>query len=86
MACFRIRLFFDGPYVVRAAEVSVPRQRHPYGRWQDRILAAYAGYYNELRTHLFVDEDSPDLRPVQQQGQISARLILGGPHQEYCRI
>jgi hypothetical protein len=24
-----------------------------------RILAAYAGYYNELRTHLSLDEDAP---------------------------
>jgi transposase InsO family protein len=30
-----------------------------------RILAAYAGYYNELRMHLCLDKDSPGHRPVQ---------------------
>ena len=51
-----------------------------------QILAAYAGYYNELRTHLFLDKDSPDRRPVQRHGQLSARPILGGLHHEYCRM
>ena len=34
-----------------------------------RILAAYTGYYNELRTHLSVGKDSPRHRPVQRLGQ-----------------
>src|SRR5882724_11507149 len=45
-----------------------------------RILAAYIGYYNELRTHLSLDKDSPAHRPVQRLGQITARPILGGLH------
>ncbi|MPZ36134.1 MAG: hypothetical protein GEV13_35135 [Rhodospirillales bacterium] len=28
-----------------------------------RILAAYAGYYNGFRTHLFLDKDTPSHRP-----------------------
>jgi transposase InsO family protein len=51
-----------------------------------RILAAYNGYYNELRPHLSLEKDSPGHRPVQQLGQLSARPILGGLHHEYCRM
>ena len=50
-----------------------------------RILAAYAGYYNKVRTHLSLFKDSPVQRPVQRSGQISARPILGGLHHQYCR-
>src|SRR6202165_1985069 len=51
-----------------------------------RILAAYTGYYNELRTHLSLDKDSPGHRPVQRYGQLAARPILGGLHHQYCRM
>jgi transposase InsO family protein len=51
-----------------------------------RILADYAGYYNELRTHLSLDKDSPTHRPVQRLGQLAAQPILGGLHHQYCRI
>ena len=51
-----------------------------------RILAAYAGYYNELRTHLSLEKDSPRHRPVQRLGQLAAQPILGGLHHQYCRI
>jgi transposase InsO family protein len=50
-----------------------------------RILAAYSGYFNELRTHLSLDKDSPSYRPVQSYGQLAARPILGGLHHQYCR-
>ena len=51
-----------------------------------QILAAYAGYYNERRTHLSVGKDSPGHRPVQRLGQLPAQPILGGLHHQYCRI
>jgi transposase InsO family protein len=51
-----------------------------------QILAAYAGYYNELRTHLSLDKDSPAHRPIHRYGQIAAWPILGGLHHQYCRI
>jgi transposase InsO family protein len=51
-----------------------------------RILAAYTGYYNELRTHLSLDKDSPGRRPIQRYGQLATRSILGGLHHQYCRI
>src|SRR6267154_4836620 len=41
-----------------------------------RILAAYTGYYNELRTHLSLDKDSPGHRPNQRVGRVAAPPIL----------
>jgi hypothetical protein len=51
-----------------------------------RILAAYTGYYNECRTHLSLDKDTPDHRPIHRLGQLVAQPILGGFHHQYCRI
>jgi transposase InsO family protein len=51
-----------------------------------RILAAYTGYYNELRTHLSLAKDPPAHRPIQRLGQLATRPILGGRHHHYCRI
>jgi transposase InsO family protein len=51
-----------------------------------RVLSAYAGYYNELRTHLSLDKDSPAHRSGQPYGQLATRPILGGLHHEYCRM
>ena len=51
-----------------------------------RLLAAYALYYNDLRTHLSLNKDSPSHRPIRQLGQLAARPILGGLHHEYCRM
>jgi transposase InsO family protein len=51
-----------------------------------RILAAYTGYYNELRTHLALGKDSPAHRPVERLGQLAARPLLGGLHHPYCRM
>jgi transposase InsO family protein len=47
-----------------------------------RVLAAYATYHNDVRTHLTVGKDAP----VQRSGQITARPILGGLHHQYCRM
>ena len=50
-----------------------------------RILAAYMGYYNELRTPLSLEKDSPDHRPIQRLGQVVAPYPRRTSHQ-YCRI
>src|SRR5689334_22447614 len=50
-----------------------------------RLLRSYQQYYNELRTHLSLDKDSPAHRPIQRLGQITPRPILGGLHHGYCR-
>jgi transposase InsO family protein len=36
-----------------------------------RILAAYATYYNDVRTHLSLSKDSPAHRPIHRYGQIA---------------
>ncbi|MGE4078411.1 MAG: transposase [Reyranella sp.] len=51
-----------------------------------QILAAYAAYYNECRTHLSLDKDSPDRRPIRRLSRLVSRPILGGLHHHYCRI
>src|SRR5471032_1127084 len=45
-----------------------------------RILRAYAGYYNNIRTHRSLDKDAPVSRPSQRIGIINSRPILGGLH------
>jgi len=51
-----------------------------------RILAAYTGYYNELRTHLSLSKGSLSHRSIQRFGKIIPRPILGRLHHEYCRM
>ena len=51
-----------------------------------RILAAYAAYYNEVRTHLALGKDAPMSRPVQSTGRIVPTLFLGGLHHHYVRM
>ena len=43
-----------------------------------RVLAAYAAYYNEARTHLALGKDAPLGRAVQRSGVIVAIPILSG--------
>jgi transposase InsO family protein len=51
-----------------------------------RILRAYAGYYNDIRTHRSLDKDASVSRPVQRVGSINSHAILGGLHHHYVRI
>src|SRR4030095_4262298 len=51
-----------------------------------RIVVAYTAYYNECRTHLSLDKDPPDRRPIERLAQLVAQPILGGLHNQYCRI
>ena len=51
-----------------------------------RILAGYAGYYNERRMHLSLGKDASRHRQVQRLGQFAAQPILDGLHHEYCRM
>jgi len=51
-----------------------------------RILRAYAGYYNDIRTHRSLDKDTPVSRLVQRTGFISSHAILGGLHHHYVRV
>jgi transposase InsO family protein len=51
-----------------------------------RLLAAYQEHYNTSRTHLALDKDSPNHRPIQHSGSMSAVPVLGGLHHCYARI
>ena len=51
-----------------------------------RILKAYAGYYNGMRTHLSLGKDAPFPRSIERNGRITSTPILGGLHHRYCRI
>src|SRR5262245_40024409 len=50
-----------------------------------QVLAAYADYYNHLRTHRSLTKDAPLRRIVERLGTITSRPILGGLHHQYCR-
>jgi transposase InsO family protein len=53
-----------------------------------RVLSSYVGYYQRTRTHLSLDKDSPDLRPImpRKMGQVIAISQVGGLHHRYERL
>jgi transposase InsO family protein len=51
-----------------------------------RVLKAYADYYNGDRPHLSLKKDAPNYRPVQRQGFVAARSVLGRLHHCYVRM
>ena len=51
-----------------------------------RLLGAYADYCNADRTHLGLDKDAPDFRPIEAEGEIVSRPVLGGLHHRYGRV
>ena len=52
-----------------------------------RILKSYFSYYHQSRTHLSLDKDAPEFRPVQdlQAGRIIQIREVGGLHHRYER-
>ena len=51
------------------------------------VLTDYIdNYYNVARTHMSLNKDSPVHRPVQTQGKIVSKPILGGLHHVYARV
>jgi len=52
-----------------------------------RILARYFSYYHRARTHLALDKDAPDVRPVElpEVGRIVQIPEVGGLHHRYVR-
>ena len=52
-----------------------------------RILQSYFSYYHRTRTHLSVDKDAPDTRPVQVRatGPVVEIAEVGGLHHRYER-
>jgi len=53
-----------------------------------RILSSYVDYYQRTRTHLSLDKDCPDTRPIQPPRIGSAVAIpqVGGLHHRYERL
>jgi len=48
----------------------------------------YIDYYHRSRTHLSLDKDCPDARPIQppNRGAVIAIARVGGLHQRYERL
>ena len=55
-------------------------ERHLLG-----VLNEYVEYYNEARTHLSLEGNSPEQRQVEVDGDIAATPVLGGLHHRYSR-
>ena len=51
-----------------------------------RILAKYAAYYNDMRTHVSLGKDAPYPRPIERFGDVVAHPILAGLNHRYARI
>jgi hypothetical protein len=49
------------------------------------ILDDYVSYYNKYRTHLGINKDSPEERPVQSEGEIYKVPAVNGLHHVYFR-
>ena len=49
------------------------------------ILSDYISYYNKYRTHLGLNKDSPEERPVQSEGEIYKVSAVNGLHNIYFR-
>ena len=52
-----------------------------------RVLQSYVRYYHRSRTHLSLEKDSPDPRPVEppEKGRVVAIPEVGGLHHRYTR-
>ncbi len=53
-----------------------------------RVLASYADYYNRTRTHLSLEKDAPECRPIHspEQGRVVELERVGGLHHAYVRM
>ncbi|UCF05869.1 MAG: transposase [bacterium] len=53
-----------------------------------RVLKQYFRYYHECRTHLVLEKDCPDTRPIETPdfGPIKDKPMVGGLHHRYYRL
>ena len=53
-----------------------------------RVLSSYFRYYHSTRTHLSLDKDCPESRPIHppEAGKIVAFPEVGGLHNRYERL
>jgi hypothetical protein len=66
----------------RATHLLVLSERHLH-----RILTRYFVYYHRARTHLGLQKDAPDVRPIERPevGQVVQIPEVGGLHHRYIR-
>jgi len=57
-------------------------EKHLYNVLHEYIFE----YYNVSRTHMSLDKDSPEHRPIQKDGKMVKKPILGGLHHVYSRV
>ena len=62
--------------------VIVSNERSLYGH-----LTIFTEYYHRNRTHLALEKDTPESRPIQpsESGRIVSSRVLGGLHHRYER-
>ena len=53
-----------------------------------RVMSSYVDYYQRARTHLSLDKDCPDPRPIMPRkfGKVVAVPQVGGLHRRYERL
>jgi putative transposase len=53
-----------------------------------RVISSYVDYYQRTRTHLSLDKDCPDSRPIMPRriGKVVAIPRVGGLHHRYERL
>jgi len=85
------RLPWQNPYVERVIgsirrecldHIVIFNERH-----LRRVLPWYVDYYHRTRTHLSLDKDCPDPRPIMRTiGKVVAIPQVGGLHHRYERL
>ena len=61
--------------------IIILNEKHLYNVLHEYIYE----YYYVSRTHISLDKDSPEHRPIQKDGKIVSKPILGGLHHIYSR-
>jgi len=62
--------------------IIILNEKHLYNVLHEYIFE----YYNVSRTHMSLEKDSPEHRPIQKDGKIVSKPILGGLHHVYSRV
>jgi putative transposase len=55
-------------------------------RQLESVLQSYKNYYNQSRTHLSLNKDSPISRPTERVGKVVSISRVGGLHHEFRRM
>ena len=67
--------------------VKLPRATHLLVLSERHLRRINFAYYHQARTHLALDKDAPDLRPIERpaKGKIVQLPEVGGLHHRYIR-